>query len=128
MDADSDEGLVPSSGRYTRRSTEDSSLDSEALSALAAEYVSDELDQEQRTEFENQLQHSAELRSEVFFWRKALGKLNEHGRPHNSKPPGPGFNEVLRRRLERDEAQKRPKKKRFAGLGLVWPLQPCAQF
>lgn len=78
-------------------------LEHGTLRELSAEYVAGDLDPETRDRFESVLETDVELQGEVAFWTTMRERLPVQGRPP-ARAPGPGFNQALRRRLDRERA------------------------
>ncbi|TVR14184.1 MAG: PDZ domain-containing protein [Planctomycetota bacterium] len=77
-------------------------LHREDLSQLACDYVAGDLPDEVAQSFRDLLPASQDLQREVAFWQAMQPQLPHNGRPPAARPPGPGFNAVLRQRLQRE--------------------------
>ena len=69
------------------------------LRRAAADYVADDLDADERADFEQELAADDDLQQEVAFWERMGPALRQHGRPE-ARLPGPGMLAVVRRRAE----------------------------
>lgn len=77
-------------------------LHREDLSQVACDYVAGDLPELEAQAFRELLPSSEHLQREVAFWQTMQPQLTQHGRPANARPPGKGFNMVLRERLRRE--------------------------
>ena len=110
FEADSNNELTPSTDRKRLKKDRDPTLEEVAACERAAEYVAGDLNDEETCRFEELFENSAELQAEVAFWKQMNKGLQREGRPEDAHSPGAGFNEVLRRRLEREQKLTQPKR------------------
>lgn len=77
--------------------------DARDLERPAADYAAGDLDPTEREAFERQLADDPALADDVAFWQRMGPALGEHGRDPDTRLPGPGMVDVVRRRAAEQE-------------------------